>query len=160
GAVGQIESLEDQCQFGAFAKLDILAEARIQLEEGLASQAVEADLLARSCGQAGAQVSRVLANIGQQIVRTGRVNDGVRVNAPPAKAEHVNALNRRIGTSRGQLHDRRELNAPRQINNSADDPAMAFVIGRRAEIVLGKNVIEVCRSVAESRRVAIVSNRA
>src|SRR5262249_46470084 len=152
GAVGQVKSLEDQFQFGAFAKLDILAEARIQLEEGLTSQAVEADLLARSCGQAGAQVSRALAAIGQQLVRIGRVNDGVRVTAPSAKAEHVNALNRIIGTSRRQLHDRRELNAPRQINDSADNPAMALVIGRRAKIVLGKNVIQVGRAVAEGCR--------
>src|SRR5262245_57801607 len=77
GAVGQVKSLEDQLQFGVLAKLNILAEARIQLVEGLAAQAVEADLLARSCGQTGAQVSRALAGIGQQIVRIGRVNDGV-----------------------------------------------------------------------------------
>src|SRR5215510_9514746 len=67
GAVGQVESLEDQLQFGALAELDVLAEARIQLEEGLAAQAVEADLLTRPRGQAGAQVSRALADIGQQI---------------------------------------------------------------------------------------------
>src|SRR5262249_10675026 len=159
-AIGQIESLEDQLQFGALAELDVFAEARIQLEEGLAAQAVEADLLTRPRGQAGAQVSRALADIGQQIVRIGRVDNGVRLTAPRGPGGNVTALNSVIGTRRGQLHDRRELNAPRQINDSASDPAMAFIIGRRAEIALGKNVIEVSRTVAERRRVAIVSNRA
>src|SRR5215475_751923 len=55
GAVGQIESLEDQLQFGALAELDVLAEARIQLEEGLSAQIVIRRFNASPCGQASAQ---------------------------------------------------------------------------------------------------------
>src|SRR5215475_10317223 len=159
-SVGQVESLEDQLHFGALAEFDVLAEASVQLEEGLAAQAVEADLLARPRSQASLQLSRGLAGVGHQIIRIGCVNNDVRCAACSAPAEHVNALNRIIGARRGQLYDRRELQSPRQPNQTAADHTMALVIGRRAEIVLGKNVSEVRRAVAESRRGAIVGDRA
>src|SRR5262245_18498335 len=84
----------------------------------------------------------------------------MRVAAPPAPAEDVNTLDRIIRARRSKLHNRRELDTPGQINQAAYDPAMTLVIGRRAVIVLRKNVVEVGRSVAESRRVTIVGDRA
>src|SRR5262245_47684747 len=134
-AVGQIESLEDQLHFGALAELDVLAEARIQLEEGLAAQVVIRRLHASPPRQASAQIRHTFVRVGQQVARRRSVDQSVNCARATAEIENVATAHQRIvGTGRSDLHDRRDLKAQRKINQTTYHKTMTLVVRRWTEV--------------------------
>src|SRR5262249_26093347 len=89
GAIGQVECLEDQLQFGALAELDVLADSHIQLEKGLAAQVVIRRLFASARRQASEQLGRSFAIVGQQVPRVRSVDYGVNGARATAETEKV-----------------------------------------------------------------------
>ena len=57
-SVGQIKCLKEEIQSPLLAEFDRLADAGVELEERLSAGAAEANLLAASIGEAGAQLGR------------------------------------------------------------------------------------------------------
>src|SRR5262245_43192801 len=152
GAVGQVESLEDQLHFGALAELDVLAEARIQLEEALAAQVVKRRLHASPRRQASAQLCQTFVLVGQQVTRRRSVDQSVNCARAAAEIENVaTAHQSSVGTGRSDLHDRRDLKAQRKINQTTYHQTMTLVVRRRTEVKLGENVVHVGRAVSECR---------
>src|SRR2546427_9143038 len=98
--------------------------------------------------------------MGQKVRRVISRYDDVCVAATASHAEYILALDAIVGTSRSELHDRRNLDAPRQVKHGVQDPAVAFVIGRGSEVRGRERIIGVDRAVAKSCCASVVGHSA
>src|SRR5207245_3920170 len=147
-AIRQVEELADQPEARALSELNILAHPQVQLEKGLATERVEGELFTSARCQTSPQLSGAVVPVGEKVRWVISRYDDVRVAATASHAEYINALDAIVGTSRSELHDRRNLDAPRQVKHGVQDPAVAFVIGRGSKVSGPERIIGVDRAVA------------
>src|SRR5258706_16452421 len=77
------------------------------------------------------------------------------------EAKHIgDALSRGVWPGGGPLHDGSDFDSEGKIDDTAQHPAMPLVGTNRAEVVRRKDIAQVGWAVAETRRRAVIADRA
>src|SRR5258708_30534415 len=86
-------------------------------------------------------------------------HDVVRGPRSAAEAVHVgDAFARREVTWRSQLHNRSNLNSERQIEQAAENPTVALIVGHVPEVVRCENVEQIRGRGSETRGGTVVAD--
>src|SRR5205085_2040122 len=132
GRVEEVERLEEEAEFLVLAKAEELRDAQVHLLEAVAAHGVRR------------QVVLVVA-----IARVAVNRHAVAVDIAAARREDA------VGAWACELQDRRELEAPLQVEDAGQNEAMAFICIGRAEVLGRVPLVEhVLRLVAEIRSLA------
>src|SRR5262249_41288265 len=100
GAIGQVESLEDQLQARLVAELNVLADTQVELEERVSAQVVERRLETIARSDTSLKTSRIQILGRQQIIGIVLPEDHMRRADARAEAEDIAPLRRRVAASR------------------------------------------------------------
>ena len=132
--VGEVESLEHELQITAFTDFDVLRNAGIHLEEPVASHGVVADLVTEARRQARLSRRRLAGAAERQQVCWVIVEHDQRPGIPAANAQNIVAFVQVIRTRTAELHDGRDLKAPRQQSSATDADVVTLISRRWSEI--------------------------
>lgn len=142
GAIRQVEGLGDELKIYVLANSEVLGEADIQLEEGVAAQGV---IFGNGAIRSDAvdAVEAVLSTcvIAGKCKVVGRVvlrnNHRVDVSAT-TWIQGVRGVDQRVGPGRTELEDGSELEAPGEIHDAAQGNVVALVVQCRSPVVAGE----------------------
>ena len=133
-AIGQVECLSHDLHVGFFAYLEVLAQSRIKLGEGISTEVVERHQVATSSKVAG-----LPSSFRHESIRAAVRYDYSAIVLTRTETERIRGSRSIVRTPRTHLEDRGELNLPWQVGNrtqaGANSPSVTSPIVGVARIV-------------------------
>src|SRR5438067_1238199 len=156
--VSKVECLEDELQVALLTEMNVLAEARIQLEERITThRIIWSDMavpteIARLCRESCSVVRRCKHCVVLRII----VGDHNSTSIPASKSKCVIRRQKVVRSGRAELQDRRYLNTPRQVSDAADRDVMTLIVLRRTKLEFREWVPGIAWIVAERSGATVI----